>query len=407
MGCIFIVYKVENAVTLARKNTPIEYSTTWMIVTLCLIVMIKLPFYMVNFLGVVFLNNFEKSPKLRQSLHECPFLCFRVVTRGLYPDLVQKNVQLNLQTCKNLGMKNFVIQVVSDASIHLSTDENSKELVVPENYKTKNGTLFKARALHYALEPEVDILKPGDWIVHLDEETLLTEDSLIGIINFAVSKTHSFGQGIITYNNGEIVNWITTLADSIRVGMDYGCLRLCMKVFHKPLFFLKGSFIVADAEAEKNVSFDHGPEASITEDCFFACVADSQGFSFGFVEGTMLEQSTFTIADFVKQRRRWMHGVLLTALNKKIPFRNNLGPILLTLSSFLHPLNLVLSLIMLVSLQPLPPFLIVCTSFIWGTHIFLAIFGTLKTFHVHQHGFIKCIILVSATVVCCFLPNII
>uniref|UniRef100_A0A2C9K4Q4 Glycosyltransferase 2-like domain-containing protein n=1 Tax=Biomphalaria glabrata TaxID=6526 RepID=A0A2C9K4Q4_BIOGL len=331
MGCIFIVYKVENAVTLARKNTPIEYSTTWMIVTLCLIVMIKLPFYMVNFLGVVFLNNFEKRPKLRQSLHECPFLCFRVVTRGLYPDLVQKNVQLNLQTCKNLGMKNFVIQVVSDASIHLSTDENSKELVVPANYKTKNGTLFKARALHYALEPEVDILKPGDWIVHLDEETLLTEDSLIGIINFAVSKTHSFGQGIITYNNGEIVNWITTLADSIRVGMDYGCIRLCMKVFHKPLFFFKGSFIVADAEAEKSVRYDHGPEASIAEDCFFACVAYSQGFSFGFVEGTMLEQSTFTIADLVQQRRRWMHGVLLTALSNKIPVRNTLGPILLTL----------------------------------------------------------------------------
>ncbi|KAK6970788.1 beta-1 4-mannosyltransferase egh [Biomphalaria glabrata] len=369
--------------------------------------MIKLPFYMVNFLGVVFLNNFEKRPKLRHSLLECPFLCFRVVTRGLYPDLVQKNVQLNLQTCKNLGLKNFVIQVVSDASIHLSTDENSKELVVPENYATKNGTLFKARALHYALEPEVDILKPGDWIVHLDEETLLTEDSLIGVINFAVSKTHSFGQGIITYNNGEIVNWITTLADSIRVGMDYGCIRLCMKVFHKPLFFFKGSFIVAEAEAEKSVSYDHGPEASIAEDCFFACVAYSQGFSFGFVEGTMLEQSTFTIHDLVQQRRRWMHGILLTALSNKIPVRNNLGPIVISLSSCLLPLSLLLSLLMLVSLQPLPPFLKVSSSFIWGTYIFMAIFGTLKTFDVHQHGFIKCILLVSATVVCCFLPNVI
>ena len=28
---------------------------------------------------------------------------------------------------------------------------------------------------------------------------------------------HEFGQGLITYANEEIVNWVTTLADSFRV----------------------------------------------------------------------------------------------------------------------------------------------------------------------------------------------
>ncbi|KAK6976624.1 beta-1 4-mannosyltransferase egh [Biomphalaria glabrata] len=369
--------------------------------------MIKLPFQIVNFLGVVFLNNFEKRPKLRQSLHECPFLCFRVVTRGLYPDLVQKNVQLNLQTCQNFGLKNFVIQVVSDKEINLSTNKECCELIVPVNYKTKHGTLFKARALQYALEPEIDILKPGDWIVHLDEETLMTEDSLIGIINFTVAKTHSFGQGVITYNNGEIVNWITTLADSVRVGTDYGYIRFCLRVLHRPLFFLKGSFLVANAEAEKKISFDHGPEASITEDSFFASLAHSQGFSFGFVEGTMLEQSTFTIHDFAKQRRRWMHGVFLTAVSSKIPVRYNFGPILISLSSCFVPLNTLLIILMHVLVAPLPHYLVVSSSFTLGTTIFFAIFGTFKTFEVHKHGLRKCILLISASVVCCFLSIVI
>ncbi|KAI8761206.1 beta-1,4-mannosyltransferase egh [Biomphalaria glabrata] len=366
--------------------------------------MTKLPFFIVNFLGVVFLNNFEKRPKLRHSLLECPFLCFRVVTRGLYPDLVQKNIQLNLQTCQKFGLKNFIIQVVSDNAINLSANQECSELIVPVRYSTKQGSLFKARALQYALEPENDILKPGDWIVHLDEETLLTEDSLIGIINFAVAKTHPFGQGVIKYNSGEIVNWITTLADSVRVGTDYGYIRFCLRVLHRPLFFLKGSFIVADAEAEKKISFDHGPDASITEDSFFASLARSQGFSFGFVEGTMLEQSTFTIHDFAKQKRRWMHGVFLTAVSNKIPVRYKLGPIFLSLSRCCVPFNTLLIILMHVMVEPIPYHLIASSSFTYGTHVFLAIFGTFKTFEVHKQGIRKSIFLILASAVCCFLP---
>lgn len=40
--------------------------------------------------------------------------------------------------------------------------------------------------------------------------------------------------------------------------------------------------------AERNVSFDHGPEGSIAEDCYFSMVAMKQGYSFDFIEGILI-----------------------------------------------------------------------------------------------------------------------
>jgi egghead protein (zeste-white 4 protein) len=50
----------------------------------------------------------------------------------------------------------------------------------------------------------VNVLGDEDWIVHLDEETLLTESSVRGIMNFITEGQHSFGQGLITYANNPV-----------------------------------------------------------------------------------------------------------------------------------------------------------------------------------------------------------
>ena len=54
--------------------------------------------------------------------------------------------------------------------------------------------MFKARALQYCLEEDIHNLSDDDWIVHLDEETLLTDASVRGILNFVLDGKHQFGQ---------------------------------------------------------------------------------------------------------------------------------------------------------------------------------------------------------------------
>ncbi|XP_011643987.1 beta-1,4-mannosyltransferase egh [Pogonomyrmex barbatus] len=205
---------------------------------------LSLPQVLFNFIGLTIYNAFPDKVVLKGSPLLAPFICIRIVTRGDYPQLVKTNVKRNLNKCIEAGLENFQIEVVSDKPIGLTPHRRVREVVVPPNYRTSSGALFKARALQYCLESSVNELADHDWIVHLDEETLMTENSVRGILNFILDGKHQFGQGLITYANEDVVNWITTLADSFRVADDMGKLRLQFTMFHKPFFSMKGSYVV-------------------------------------------------------------------------------------------------------------------------------------------------------------------
>ena len=200
----------------------------------------------------------------------------------------------------------------------------------------------KSRALQYCLEDEVNFLEDDHWIVHLDEETRLTEASVKGILNFITEDKADFGQGLIVYaadsvrfksRSMKLQNSICTVADSFRVADDLGKMRTQLKVLKKAIFGWKGSYVVCRAGAEKRVGFDNGPEGSKAEDCFFAILAlDSwPEFKFGFIEGEMREKSPFTFEDFFKQRKRWMQGIYMVVMSDKIGRKSK---ILLSMSLF-------------------------------------------------------------------------
>lgn len=314
-------------------------------------------------------------------------ICFRVVTRGLYPDLVRRNLNRNLLTCTSSNLKDFSFEIVTDTSLDCLTSLNDKrvrQIVVPQNYRSSTGAMFKARALQYALEPNTSPVVEGDYIVHLDEETILTNNSINGILNFTSNKQHSFGQGLIVYMNDEVVNWITTLADSFRVAEDMGKLRFQFSVLHKPLFGWKGSYVVTKYEAERDVSFDHGPDGSVAEDCYFSMIALSKGYSFDFIEGEMLEKSPFTISDAIRQRKRWLQGFWLVVHSPKIPVRAKLflamscyawASLPLTTSSY------ILTLIFPISSSP---WIVAISTFCFAVSLYLYIFGLLKSYDLKE-----------------------
>ena len=230
----------------------LSYGTLFTLVlyTLRLLTLLTLPQVLFNFCGLVFYNAFPEKVVLEGSQLLAPFICIRIVTRGDFADLVKTNVTRNMNTCLDTGLENFSIEVVTDKAINLGEHRRIREIVVPKDYKTKSGALFKSRALQYCLEDSVNELNNSDWIVHLDEETLLTENCVRGIINFVIDGKHPFGQGLITYANENVVNWLTTLADSFRVSDDMGKLRLQFKLFHKPLFSWKGSYVVTQVNCK-------------------------------------------------------------------------------------------------------------------------------------------------------------
>ncbi|RWR99855.1 beta-1:4-mannosyltransferase egh-like protein, partial [Dinothrombium tinctorium] len=370
---------------------------TFVLYFLRVLALLSLPQVICNFFGLTLFNAFPEKVQLKSSPLLAPFICIRVVTRGDFPDLVKKNVTRNMNTCLDVGLENFIVEVVTDKAINFGKHPRVRELIVPKEYKTKTGALFKARALQYCLEPENNLLNENDWIVHLDEETLLTENCVRGIINFVLHGKHEFGQGLVTYANEEIVNWLTTLADSFRVTDDMGKLRFQFYIFHRPLFGWKGSYVVSKAGAEIDVTYDHGLDGSIAEDCYFSMIAYSKGYTFDFIEGEMWEKSPFSLRDFIQQRKRWIQGIYLVVHSPKIPFTNKL---FLAMSLYawitvpLSTLNLFLTYFF-----PLPKdslMLFNClVAFVGAVNIYMYIFGVLKSFSLMRIGLLKFILCIA------------
>ncbi|CAH1183805.1 unnamed protein product [Ceutorhynchus assimilis] len=382
--------KVPEA-SLAEIDPWIQYGIlgACILYALRFVTFLSLPQVVFNLIGLTFYNCFPDKVTLKGSPLLAPFICIRIVTRGDFPDLVKHNVNRNMNKCIDAGLENFLIEVVSDKSIGLESHRRIRELVVPKDYQTSSGALFKARALQYCLEEKVNILSDNDWIVHLDEETLLTENSVRGILNFVMDGKHHIGQGLITYANEEVVNWITTLADSFRVSDDMGKLRYQFYMFHKPLFSFKGSFVVTQVAAERTVSFDNGRDGSIAEDCFFAMKAYSMGYSFNFIEGDMWEKSPFTLIDFIQQRKRWLQGILLVVHSKQIPLKYKWLLVCSCYSWVTLPLSL--SNVLLAAKFPIPcpvamDFVVV---FIGSVNVYMFIFGVLKSFNLYRFGLVK------------------
>ncbi|XP_072392301.1 beta-1,4-mannosyltransferase egh [Diabrotica undecimpunctata] len=360
---------------------------------------LPLPQVIFNCLGLTLYNAFPEKVVLKGSPLLAPFICIRIVTRGDFPQLVKNNVVRNMNKCLDAGLENFLIEVVTDKSIGLDTHRRTREVVVPADYRTKSGALYKARALQYCLEDGVNILSDNDWIVHLDEETLLTENSVRGILNFVMDGKHPFGQGLITYANEEVVNWITTLADSFRVTDDMGKLKLQFLMFHKPYFSWKGSYVVTQLAAEKDVSFDNGLDGSIAEDCFFAMRAYSKGYTFNYIEGEMWEKSPFTFWDFIQQRKRWLQGISLVVHSKAIPVKNKLLLACSCYSWLTLPLSVSNLIIAAKYPIPCPPFIDFVCAFIGAVNIYMFIFGVIKSFTIYRFGLFKLTLCIVGAVI--------
>lgn len=111
-----------------------------------------------------------------------------------------------------------------------------------------------------------------------------------------------------------------TLADNLRTGDDFARLHFQHRL-GVTIFGLHGSYILVRNDIEKQIGFDFGPKSSITEDAFWALVAMQRGHRCRWVEGYLEEQSTQSLSDFIKQRRRWFQGLAKVAIHAPVRFR--------------------------------------------------------------------------------------
>jgi egghead protein (zeste-white 4 protein) len=268
-------------------------------------------------------------------------VCFRYVSRGTNVETLKGAVQTVRTHMERFPLFPYIVEAVVENPVGFD-DPDVIEIIVPKDYETPNGTLFKARGLHYAMENST--LSDDTWIFHCDEESQVTESLILGIAQAVAeeerSGEHRIGQGCVLYYRTLDDHPVLTLADSIRTGDDLGRWNLQNRVFGLPLLGMHGSFILVRNSVEKEIGFDHGAESSVTEDAWWALCAAEVGYRTRWVDGFLTEQAPERVKDFVKQRRRWITGLARVAIYAPVRFTYRLPLLASMLAWTLGPLAL-------------------------------------------------------------------
>jgi egghead protein (zeste-white 4 protein) len=249
---------------------------------------------------------------------------FRYVSRGQNVDTLRAAVASVARNMAMLPAFPYVIEViVEEERIDFGDDYDVIQYNVPDDYVTKNGTLYKARALQYALEHSQ--LPDDAWIMHCDEESHIHESLIRGMYRAISEEEESgqlrIGQGCILYHHSLEDHPFLTMADSIRTGDDVGRFHLQNGFIGYPIWGFHGSFILVRNDVEKAVGFDFGPKGSVTEDAFWGLCQIERGHRSRWVDGYMIEQAPERVRDFIKQRRRWFIGLVKVVRHAPVPFR--------------------------------------------------------------------------------------
>jgi egghead protein (zeste-white 4 protein) len=203
-------------------------------------------------------------------------------------------------------------------------EKGNKIIVVPANYETKNQTRFKARALNYTTELRKDlgVDTDKDWIYHQDEETMVGEDTIFGNLDFIMGGHDKLmGAGIILYPQDCEVSTMS-MQEFARTSDDF---RLLYPVRTKglPIWGYHGSHFICRADIESNIGWDFG-ETKVEDLLFNIKIMSTYGNVVGFMKGFAYEKPPLNVGDHLRQRRRWILGIMDTMKRKDIPLKYKL-----------------------------------------------------------------------------------
>lgn len=234
-----------------------------------------------------------------------PKIIFQVTTKGNIA-IVQETVNRVNQVCNQIDYKKYELWVVTDEQ---ETFDGCRTIVVPPCYSC--NAIYKGRALQYAVNLRSNESKsgPDTYIFHLDDESLITKQTLCSILSYLEADPKPISEGLIIYpvQEKEKIK-ISNLMDTLRPFCCFECLELMSS--GNPAY-IHGSNLLVRSDVEEEVGWSNGK--TLAEDTLFAVKARLKYGSnvFGWHGGVVEEKSPLSLRDLIKQRRRWFYGLLM------------------------------------------------------------------------------------------------
>lgn len=260
----------------------------------------------------------------------------------------------------------------------------ARVLVVPRDYRTPNGTRFKARANHYALQQRLADGEDSEhhWVLHMDDDTSLSPDAaahIAAVIRHQASgrgpKLH-LAQGILAYPRPYSARRLTWYADAVRPGCDMSFFAVTTGR-GRPRSGLHGELLLIRASVEAEIGWDFGPD-SLVEDAQFALhFCDRHPGASTWFPAWCEGASPASFTDFVRQRERWVWGLLRLLGEPAVPVRHRLRLLpsvaIWMLTPFSNPFLLLLVGLAIgnPAMAPTSPLAAAAWSFNYGFYVWL------------------------------------
>lgn len=270
----------------------------WLIWVLSSILFIRFYFYLIS-------QHSKLIAKPPRERFGTPKIIFQVTTKGNI-GIVQNTVDRVNNVCAEIEYKKYELWVVTDAQEQF---EGCRTIVVPSSFNC--NAIHKGRALQYVVEVRRKENKcdKDTFIFHLDDESLITKQTLCSILCYLEDNPKPISEGLIIYpvQEKEEIK-ISNLMDTLRPFCCYECLALMSG--GNPAY-IHGSNLLVRSDVEDEVGWTNGK--TIAEDTLFAINARlkfGKGV-FGWHGGVVEEKSPLNLKDLIKQRRRWFYGFIM------------------------------------------------------------------------------------------------
>lgn len=199
-------------------------------------------------------------------------------------------------------------------------------VVVPTAYQTPQGTRFKARANHYAHEARLADNEATErvWVYHLDDDTAVGLDTVAAVAEFIDRKGGRYwlAQGVLGFPLDLTQSLWTRLADAVRPADDLSRFYFFTGWLRRPMVGLHGENLLIRADIEASIGWDFGPTV-IVEDAYFGLTfARRYPGRSAFIPAFTYGASPASARDLVKQRKRWLAGLLRLMRDRQIPWRD-------------------------------------------------------------------------------------
>ncbi|KAF2164708.1 glycosyltransferase family 2 protein [Zasmidium cellare ATCC 36951] len=304
-----ITYRLLDNPETSYFHIPVDDSTSWNWGAFIWLVMVlpSKPFHHFSMLAACWPCNpfrLTETPTIRNFSR----LLICLVTRGDQEDVVRRSVLAMQDMISTFGPKvslHILTEEANSYKFRRTFDEHVPVHGVPASHKCRLAK-YKARSLEWF---RIHMrLQDDDWVLHIDEETVIDEYCIEKCFDFITKQnSNEIGTGVIHYNLEGFWNCILpTIGDLSRVQDDWGRCQWSANYRQRASLGIHGAFFLCSGKVENAVTWE---TAHLTEDYWFLLRAMKQNFRIGWIPAIAREVSPRSVGDYVRQRRRWYTGI--------------------------------------------------------------------------------------------------